>query len=50
MRPSFVTPLLIRNVLACLVRVKNCSSIVSEIFTGRRVSSASTATSASSLM
>ena len=34
MRPSFVTPLLMRKVLACLVMVKNCSSIVSEIFTG----------------
>ena len=34
MRPSLSTPLLMRNVLACLVMVKNCSSIVSETFDG----------------
>jgi hypothetical protein len=48
--PPLVTPLLMRSVAACLVRVKNCSSMVSEIFTGRRVMSAAAATSASSLM
>ena len=39
-----------RKVLACLVMVKNCSSIVSEILTGLLVISDRTLTSASSLM
>ena len=34
MRPSLSTPVLMRNVLGCLVMVKNCSSIVSATFTG----------------
>src|SRR6187402_3459405 len=48
--PSFDTALLMRKVLACLVMVKNCSSIVSETFTGFLVIKDKTDTSASSLM
>src|SRR6185436_17186139 len=50
MRPSFDTPLLMRKVLACLVMVKNCSSIVREIFTGFLANKDKTLTRASSFM